>query len=186
MTNFIKIYKKAFTKDYCNKLIDLYEACELNGFTKTRQEDENVPRHIKNDSILFRNSMDIIHFPHYGEFMEVFWRLYEEYANTYTALKSMDPHRIYSIKLQKTRPGEGYHVWHHELQNRQSQARILTFILYLNDIEHGGETEFLYQSIRVKPEQGDLMLWPAYFTHVHRGNPPLQETKYILTGWVEF
>ena len=62
----------------------------------------------------------------------------------------------------------------------------LTFILYLNDIEEGGETEFLYYSKRIKAEKGKLIMWPAGFTHTHRGNPPLTDVKYILTGWLEF
>lgn len=187
MTNFIHNYKKAYSKEYCNKLIELYDACEKNKFTHSRQEEyPNELEHIKQDKALYRNSLDIKYFEYFTEFEQVFWQLYTEYANKYSILKTFEPHKIRSTKIQKTNPGEGYHLWHSELTNRDSQARILTFILYLNDIEHGGETEFLYQGIRVKPEQGDLVLWPAYFTHTHRGNPPLKETKYILTGWVEF
>ena len=54
------------------------------------------------------------------------------------------------------------------------------------DRDEGGETEFLYQSMRVKPKQGTLLIWPAAFTHTHRGNPPLSNEKYIVTGWTEF
>jgi hypothetical protein len=61
----------------------------------------------------------------------------------------------------------------------------MTFILYLNDIDEGGETEFLYYPKRVKAKQGRLILWPAGFTHTHRGNPPLSNTKYVMTGWIE-
>jgi hypothetical protein len=53
-------------------------------------------------------------------------------------------------------------------------------------VQEGGETEFLYQHMRVKPEQGTLVIWPAAFTHTHRGNPPLSNEKYIVTGWTEF
>ena len=42
------------------------------------------------------------------------------------------------------------------------------------------------QRKRFKPEQGKLLLWPAAFTHTHRGNPPLNEVKYIATGWIEY
>ena len=68
----------------------------------------------------------------------------------------------------------------------KSRDRICSFILYLNDLEEGGETEFLYQSKRIKPIKNRLIIWPASYTHVHRGNPPLSGTKYIITGWVEY
>ena len=44
----------------------------------------------------------------------------------------------------------------------------------------------LNQSLRIKPEQGTLVLWPAGYTHIHRGNPPLSGEKYIMTGWLEY
>lgn len=87
------------------------------------------------------------------------------------------------MKLQKTEPRGGYHVWHYEDQGWTFAVRRLVWSIYLNDIEDGGETEFLYQSRRVKPKCGTVVIWPAGFTHVHRGNPPLKENKYILTGW---
>lgn len=61
----------------------------------------------------------------------------------------------------------------------------MAFIVYLNDVEGGGETEFLYLGRRVSPVQGRLVIFPAGYTHTHRGNPPLSGEKYILTGWIE-
>jgi hypothetical protein len=56
------------------------------------------------------------------------------------------------IKIQKTLPTQGYHVWHLEHNPDQDGAkRALVFTIYLNDVEEGGETEFLHQSIRAKP-----------------------------------
>ena len=52
------------------------------------------------------------------------------------------------------------------------------------DIEEGGETEFLHFSKRVKPKTGRIVIWPAAFPYVHRGNPPLAGEKYILTSWM--
>ena len=54
---------------------------------------------------------------------------------------------------------------------------------YLNTIKEGGETEFLYQNKRIKAVQGTLLIFPAGYTHVHRGNPPIGQDKYILTSW---
>ena len=62
--------------------------------------------------------------------------------------------------------------------------RILAWTLYLNDIPEGeGETEFLWQATKVKPKAGLLCIFPASFTHTHRGNPVYSTNKYIATGW---
>ena len=61
--------------------------------------------------------------------------------------------------------------------------RVLAWTVYLNDVEEGGETEFLYQQLKIKPKANTAAIWPGGFTYLHRGNPPISETKYILTGW---
>ena len=88
-----------------------------------------------------------------------------------------------SLKIQKTPPHGGYHIWHHE-HSYNDMARILVWTAYLNDIPEGeGETEFLYQGLKVNPKKGRVCLFPASYTHLHRGNPPYSCDKYIATGW---
>ena len=58
---------------------------------------------------------------------------------------------------------------------------------YLNDVQGpGGETEFLFQQVKVKPRQGKLILFPPFWTHEHRGVTLDQGVKYIATTWVVF
>ena len=109
-----------------------------------------------------------------------------DYTTKYSSLKDYDKHQIYNFKIQRSSPGQGYHYWHSENNRIPYSKRILTFIVYLNDIEEGGETEFLYYKKRVKPETGRIILFPCSFMHTHRGNPPLTKTKYIVTTWVEY
>ena len=106
----------------------------------------------------------------------------EEYKENFPVLKET-PIRSIRQKLQKTKPSGGYHKWHHEQSNLTTAERVLTWTIYLNSIEEGGETEFLHQSKRVKAQKGRIVLFPACYTHSHRGNPPLESDKYILTGW---
>jgi hypothetical protein len=62
-------------------------------------------------------------------------------------------------------------------------------MLYLNTlpVESAGETEFLYQKLRIPPQENTMILWPAAYTHAHRGNTVFGvESKYIVTGWFYF
>ena len=88
------------------------------------------------------------------------------------------------VLLQKTEPTQGYHMFHGENINWNVQNRTLAWMLYLNDVEEGGETEWLYQKRKIKPERGTVVIWPGSFTHLHRGNPPMSD-KYIATGWYQ-
>lgn len=90
-----------------------------------------------------------------------------------------------SCKLQKTEPKGGFHKWHFEHgPDTSSLARVLTWTLYLNDFPEGeAETEFLEYGVKVTPKKGLLCLFPAGWTHIHRGNPVYSHTKYIATGW---
>ena len=192
MENFIRIYKNAYSPEYCNEIIKYFETlCEA-GFGRTRQQQENTSRNLKDDLSVYladgitqELAFDAIKIS--DHFFSLFWeRYYADYMSNFPVLENYNRHTIYKVKIQKTVPGGGYHVWHSETGTRRNSGRIAVFTLYLNDIEDGGETEFLYQGLRVKPEQGALVIWPTGYTHTHRGNPPLKDTKYIVTGWVEF
>ena len=91
------------------------------------------------------------------------------------------------FNFQKYDPGHHYSVWHCENNGKPSfEKRVLAFTTYLNTVENGGETDFPYQYMKVTPKKGKTLVWPAYFTHTHRGLPAPDETKYIVTGWVKF
>jgi hypothetical protein len=191
MTQFIGVYENAFSKEYCERTIKYFENMRANGFTKNRMQAENALKTIKQDDALFGHDEEIINLSGMGkmyqEFNEIFWTIYKgQYLPNFGVLEDSGHHNNYAFKIQKTPIGGGYHVWHYESCNREMCNRLLTWTVYLNDVEEGGETEFLYQHLRVKPKQGTLVIWPAAFTHTHRGNPPLSNDKYIITGWTEF
>jgi len=105
-----------------------------------------------------------------------------EYYEMFESLKRISI-RSNRMKLQRTLKGGGYHIWHFEAMTQQTSDRVLAWTIYLNDVEEGGETEFLYQSKRVKSKKGEICIFPANYLYTHRGNPPLSGNKYIVTGW---
>jgi len=185
---FVGIFENAYSKEYCENLIKSYDTAIEAGFGINRQDETDISKLQKSDMQLF-NPIDNIQIPisSVKYFNEIFWsKCYPLYQKEFGVLKDSGKHSNYSFKMQKTGLCEGYHIWHFESDSIHLCNRLLTWMVYLNDVEEGGETEFLYQSMRVKPKQGTLLIWPAAFTHTHRGNPPLSNEKYIVTGWTEF
>lgn len=189
--NFVGIYDNYFSNEFCDNLIKYYKWAKENN----RSFDRPEPEKFKKDNSVCMNPSTIeeIEFDHVNlsnylkEFNTVFWEeCYFEYLNTFSTLRDYDDHTIYTYKIQKTLPGGGYHIWHCEDGSKMFSRRIGVYILYLTDIDDGGETEFLYLSKRVKPKKGRLVIFPSNYPWTHRGNPPLSGEKYIMTGWLEY
>ena len=97
----------------------------------------------------------------------------------------------FGYQIQSYKQNVGFYEWHHDnislsgaIQNNINQIRLLTFIWYLNDVDVGGETEFINGLI--KPAAGKLLLFPATFTYPHRYNVPISNDKYIISGWIGY
>jgi hypothetical protein len=188
--NFVGVYDGAFSIDFCDKLIEHFNWCQNNNRTYARANHEIIK---KDESCNLNPTSNEINFsfPHIQhllqEFNTSFWDVcYKDYTNNYSDLNNYQNHTIYTYKIQKTMPSGGYHLWHSEDGDKTFSTRIGVYILYLNDVAEGGETEFLYLSKRIAPKKGRLIIFPPNYPWAHRGNPPLSGEKYIMTGWTEF
>jgi len=75
---------------------------------------------------------------------------------------------------------EGFFSLHNETSGSYPY-RMLAWMVYLNNAKCG--TEFPYQDRTVTPKTGRTVIWPAAWTHPHRGVTPNVGRKYIATGW---
>ena len=93
-----------------------------------------------------------------------------------------------AINVQYYKPGAGFKKWHTERDNPQYPFvnRHLAFMTFLTDVEDGGETEFYYQQIKIRPEKGLTLMWGVDWTFTHRGIVSPTQEKYITTGWLSF
>lgn len=201
--DFIGVFDDIFTPARCEAFIDFFKKAQQAGLVVDRQSSENVSPFTKDDLAVTATGLSITPwmlekepdlaqvYVHSNEFAKKLTNeALKEYCRKYPGLAGFPDGEqrvhIQDVKLQRTLPGQGYHVWHHEHGvGGRAHRRLLAFSLYCNTVEEGGETEFLYQKVRFKPVMGQLLIWPAYFTHAHRGNPPLSGEKYIVTGWIE-
>jgi len=96
------------------------------------------------------------------------------------------PFKDMGYNVQRYLPGEYYH-WHIDGGSHEFSQRQLVALWYLNDVPGpGGETEFLYQQLKITPERGKLVLFPPFWTHEHRAVRIEDGVKYIATTWVVF
>jgi len=188
INNFIGVYDNYITKEECNKAIKLYEDQNKFNNTVNRISGEKASILNKQDQQFFAG----------GENIDVWWQslkpmmfnydlAWNHYVKNTGADEAYDggPFHFTQLKIQKTLPTEGYHIWHIEHNKGwDNEARAFVFSVYLNDVAEGGETEFLHFSKRVQPKTGRIVIWPAAFPYLHRGNPPLSGEKYILTSWM--
>ena len=110
-----------------------------------------------------------------------------KYKNVHNFLKKREGSWGPSSKcnLQRYQPNESYSIEHCE-HEASSPLRILGWMFYLNTIDKGGETCFPQQNIKISPKKGDLIIWPAGWTHSHFGMSAKDQVKYIITGWCEY
>lgn len=188
--DFIGVYSDVYPEGYCQHLISEFDRMELSGAGANRIKSEGAKRHVKNDhqiNMSFKGH-DVFWFKDKNPvdmFFDGLQRCYEDYVSVFSSL-SEGKIRATTMKLQRTGPGGGYHVWHGEQGNGDHANRVLVYMLYLNTLEpeEAGETEFLYQRERYKPTENTMILWPASYTHTHRGNTVFgSRSKYIVTGW---
>jgi len=195
----IGIFDGYFRDDLLKKYIEYFDFFEKNysGLFHIRKgnlniEDKSICTISEMQIREYQNELENPHIESLGlnhvgvEVIKTFFStIYPIYYEKYSILSTIEKQAIFDIKIQKTKPGQGYHTWHCENTEKTNTNRICAFMMYLNDVDDGGETEFLYQKFRVKPKANRFLIWPAGYTHVHRGNPPLSNDKYIITGWVE-
>ena len=178
---FIGIYENILSEENCKNIIQLSEKNTENKINDgdTQFSKDKMGRH---DYQKYYPSSDKS-----NEIVNIINEALDKsialYAEEFWIVKQLKATSV-DIKLQKTPPRGGYHVWHCEQGNKKYESRVLAWTIYLNNIPSGeGETEFLWQGLKVQPKVGTDCIFPASFTHTHRGNPVYSCDKYIATGW---
>ena len=182
MNDFISVIDDFMPPDDCDEYISLIEHYISNGYifkeNESLHERDHLTMNFNNDNnynILSGDNLSIKFLPSLSDPVN-------EYLKFYSVL-GKERLLVYDTKVKKIPIGGGFHDWHYENAGLQVSARKLVVQLYLNTIHEGGETEFLYLNKRIKAKRGRLIIFPAAFTHTHRGNPPIGQDKYIVSTW---
>ena len=179
-SDLIRRYRGAFSSDDCKKIIRYIDNFENKNILI---HDESNLHKVDHKTINISHNYD---FPAYSQLtsqiMPKIKPCVDEYLQAFSILQGYK-WLLYDLKVKKIPVGGGFHSWHFENGSIPYSQRKFVVQLYLNDNFEGGETEFLYQNRRELAKEGDVIIFPAGYTHTHRGNPPIGGTKYIVTSW---
>ena len=187
---FIGIYDESVPIDLCNLFVENWKEAkknqtiiDLSKENETQEIDASPPLARKDEVALVYPILSTIYpRPPVDAYFELLKECLKCYVKRYS-IEFSGP--IYNdvFKIHKVRKSEGYHVWHYGRSSPENIDLLMAYMTYLEVPKKGGETEFLHQSLRIDPVVGRTLIWPAGYTHMHRGNPPLDGEKMYITGW---
>tara|TARA_B100000427_G_scaffold321377_1_gene321878 strand:+ start:182 stop:751 length:570 start_codon:yes stop_codon:yes gene_type:complete len=184
MKDFIGIYDRVVDPVYCQRFIKFINFLKVSSLA-IKENNLSHNREIISANIPHLNSegYDLSRCdPAATEFLPIVQPCIDQYMDEYSILTNTN-FLLFDIKVKKFPIGGAFHDWHYETMDVNSCRRSFVVQLYLNTIEEGGETEFLYINKRVKAKEGRVVIFPAGYTHTHRGNPAIGQDKYLVTSW---
>ena len=176
----------------CDDMIEFFEGNEdlqVSGLGTFKAGKAVVDKTVKDSTDLQISPSDLKDekFHAVSAYMEILMGCYSDYLEQWDFLKSfLSRVHVGGFKIQKYDEGGHFKKLHSERTSLNYLHRTLVWMTYLNDVQDGGETEFPMFGVKVKPEKGKTLVWPAEWTHAHLGAVVKKGEKYIITGWMHF
>ena len=189
MTNFIQRTSESISQKECNAVIDFFETNKERHYEGILGSQGEVDYKSKIDTEITINAEELINDSRLNPVAKALRDACDEYIKKYPFLTKIENWSIFNLfKIQRYNPNEAYFAEHCENPGSIGfhEKRLIAVMVYLNTVTDGGQTHFPTQNISFTPTVGDILMWPAYWTHPHHGIPSPSQVKYIITGWYNF
>ena len=180
--NFIVLYR-GLDQELCRFIIDQFD----NDKNKRRGRIGGSPDAFYEDAAKVSWDLDILN---EGAWQAIFQKIHprieacvSHYLSRSPILRSFDLQAT-GYKIQMYPKNEGYFRWHADSVAKNAGDRMVAMVLYLNDVEKGGETEFFHQGMKIAPHAGHLVLFPTAWNYMHCGHTPESNDKYIISTFI--
>ena len=171
----------------CDEIITLFEESrnlQKHGVTG-KGKDPTAKK--TTDITIAPNDLQNIKFKCINNYIEELHKCFVDYQTQWPFLKGLiNDVDIGSFNVQKYSKGDHFSKIHTERSGLTTLHRVFAWMTYLNDVEDGGRTNFTHYDMKIKPEIGKTLIWPAEWTHAHSGEILNSGKKYIITGWMNF
>lgn len=171
----------------CDRIIEFFERNSHLHEAGVTQYGMNNSKKNSTDLVIFpkdlRESTHAVFREYLFELHQCYWDYLNQWRFLYDMQKDVD---IGPFIIQKYGVGGHFAVVHSERASLSTMHRTLAWMTYLNTVDVGGRTSFPHYGLDVKPERGKTLIWPADWTHAHKGNVVTAGVKYIITGWMHY
>lgn len=174
----VRFIQSVLDQSFCRELIELFE--------QSRDTLPSINYSGSKDSDARRGSVVVLHAETYGttilkKIIDVAKEQLDVFCTIHPGLFTLasSGYEFTAPRIEKIVPGEEF-SWHMDSLQDEGDGRFLRFLFYLNEEFADGETEFYYPEIFIKPQSGSLLMFPPYWTHIHRGKSPSGGIKYTL------
>lgn len=176
MDNYIRVYDNTLDSQTCRYYINLIEnsSKRIGGFMNCYGQ-KTIDTSVKNAeeldiSFMFPNEVTSL--------LNICLKqleIYEKDVNTNLNIQSCEHFfgRVY-------RKNVGHYSPHIDCCSKTTIARCLSILLYLNDVNKGGELKFSNQDINIKAKEGRIVIFPSYWMYKHGAEIPLDTDRYII------
>ena len=191
MDNFIKVYDDVIDKPSCESLIEKFE--DSHEYFKIVHEEDG------NERISFEQIVLVDH-EEWESVQQGMLELFQDYIMHYKidckiGQKVWPEEYGYEAIRMKRYLANDYDRFdpHVDVLNHQTSRRFLAFFIYLNDVDEGGETEFIslnkkgtFIPYRIEAKRGRLLMFPPMWPWPHAGLKPVSGNKYLLHSYCHY
>ena len=180
---FVQTFPNLLGQEYCQLIIDRFEADDRKHPSTVGQVGNERVDPRRTGTILYLHDTmddwkDVVVQTHAAVAKAV-----NAYAKDFMLLAKMLSSEYVGCRyprIERVSPGQSFD-WHADNASNVTSERILACLLYLSDVTEDGYTEFAHQGLKVRPEAGKVVVFPPYWTHLHRGVSPAKTTKYTMS-----
>ena len=190
MDNLIRVYDDVVDEESCERMIKMFE---------DSKDTEPVKLEDGDNSISF-TQLTMSEHKEWASVQAGMLEMFQEYIGRYNIdvslkAKQWPPTYGYEAIRMKRYFNNDYDRFdpHVDVMNHETAKRFLSFFIYLNDVEEGGETEFVnlykpgtYVPFKVEAKRGRLLLFPPLWPWYHAGRKPISNNKYIIHSYCHY
>ena len=171
----------------CDDLVSYFERHKNQHKQGSTSSGENVNNKDRIDISLSPNEIKLAGNEIFEIYFKSLFEFYKDYNLQWPFLEYFASDlNIGGFNMGRYEKGQHFQSIHCERCGLNTLHRLFAFMTYLNDVEEGGSTYFEHYDLEIKPRKGLTILWPAEWTHIHKGNVIKKGSKYIITGWINF